>query len=96
MWKSGYLDYSETPNVLPRDLKGENFAIGTERSKIIGNFLRKDVENSDDHGSPKCRDFVDKDMWICWSYSFRQKTTNHSAECNPKVFGNWRVQHLKL
>ena len=41
VWNSGRLDYSELPNILPREEKGENFAKGTEKCKILGNLTDK-------------------------------------------------------
>ena len=97
---SGGLDYSELPNILHRDVKGEPFANGTEKCKILGKLSDKDVENSDDHGCPKIRDLVDpksdEETWICLSYPFVQKTTLHCAERKAKFLGNWAMQQLKL
>ena len=50
VWNSGRLDYSELSNILPRAEKGELFAKGTEKCKILGNLLVKGVENLEDHG----------------------------------------------
>ena len=33
LWNSGHSDYSEILNILPRDIKGENFARGTEKKQ---------------------------------------------------------------
>ena len=76
-WK---LNYSEFSNILHRAVKGEYFAKGTEKSKILGNLKNKEVENLEDHGCPKVRDLVDEEVWICSSYPFRHKTTIHCAE----------------
>ena len=60
MGNSGRLHYSELPNILPSDVKGENFGKGTKRCKILGNLLDKEVEKLDDHGCPKVQDLVDE------------------------------------
>ena len=60
MSNSGHLDYSELPNILPSDVKGGYFAKGTEKSKILGSWLGKEVENLGDHGSPEVQDLVDE------------------------------------
>ena len=56
------------------------------------------VETTEDHGCPKVQDLsvTDEELWICSSYSFRQKTLPHDEERKAKVFGNWTVQRLKL
>ena len=41
VWNSGYLGYSELPNILPREIKGEYFAKGTKNCKILGNLMDK-------------------------------------------------------
>ena len=38
VWNSGRLDYSKLLNILPRSVKGEYFAKGTEILKILGNL----------------------------------------------------------
>ena len=100
VWNSRSLDYSELANILPKDVKAECFAKGTEKCKIIGILLNKEVESFDDHGCPKTRDLVDhkadEQMWICSSYPFRHKATVHCAECKSKLLANWSMQHLKL
>ena len=50
---SGRLNYSELPNNVPSDVKGEHFAKETERCKILGSLMGKEVENLKDHGCPK-------------------------------------------
>ena len=74
-WNSGRLDYSELSNILSRAVKGEQFAKGTAKWKIIGNLLDKDVEDLEDHGCPKVQDLVDEEVWICSSYPFGHKIT---------------------
>ena len=59
MRNSGCLDYSEFPNILATDLKGEYFARGTENASFFLNFLDKEVEDLDDHGCPKINRIVD-------------------------------------
>ena len=93
MCNSGCLDYSENPNILPKDAEGEEFAEETEKCEIPGNLLDRDVEKLDDHGCPKIRDLVDEEMWIGSSYPIRHKTTYHCAECKAKLLGDWTVQH---
>ena len=90
------MDYSELSIILARAVKGENFAKGTEKCKILGNLLDKEVENLEDHGCPKVQDLVDEENWICSSYPFRHKTTLHCAERKPKLLGNWIMRHLML
>ena len=96
VWNRRRLDYSELSNILPRDVTGEYFEKGTEKCKILGNLLDRDVENLEDHGCPKVQDLVDEGNWICSSYPFRHKTTLHCAERDAKLFGNWTVQDLRL
>ena len=96
MWNSGRLDYNELSNIRPRVVKGEYFAKGTEKCKILGNLLDKQLENLEDHGCPKVEYLVDEEMWLCSSYPFRHKTTLHCAECTAKLFGIWIMHHLKL
>ena len=62
----GFLDYSEFPNFLPRDVKGEYFAKGTENCIILRSLMGKEEEKLEYHGSPKVQDLVDKERWICW------------------------------
>ena len=64
VWNSGCLDNSELPNILPRYVKGEYFAKGTEKCKILGSLLGKEVENLDDHGCPKIGDLGEADEEI--------------------------------
>ena len=96
VWNSGRRDYSELSSILPRAVKGEYFAKGTEKCKILGNLLGKEVENLEDHGCPTVQDLVDEEFWICSSYPFRHKTTLHCAEPKAKLFGNWMMRHLML
>ena len=81
---------------LSRAVKGEYFAKGTEKCKLLGNLLDKEVENLEVQGCPKVPDHVDEKVWNCSSYPFRHKTTFHCAERNAKLFGNWIMRHLIL
>ena len=36
---------SELANILPRSVKGEYFAKGTEKCKVLGNLLDNEVQN---------------------------------------------------
>ena len=90
------LDYSEPPNILHSNLKGENFPKGTEKCKILGNLMGEQVENSEDQGCPKVQDIVAEEMWICSRYPFRHKTTLHSAERKAKLFVNLTNHLCKL
>ena len=97
MQKSGRLDYSGLPNILPRDVKGECFAKGKEKCNILASLKDKEVENLEDHGSPDFQDLVGEEMWICSSYPLRHKTTTlHCVERKAKLFGNLTMHHLKL
>ena len=96
VWNSERLVYSELSNILPSAVKGEHLAKGTEKSKILGNILDKEVENLEDHGCRKVQDLVDEAMWLCSSYPFRHKTTLHCAECKAKMFASWIMHHLML
>ena len=96
VWNSRRLDYSELSNILPRAVKGEYFAKGTESGKNLGNLLDKEVEKLEDHGCSKIHDLVDDEIWICWSYPFRHKTTLHCAKRKAKLFGNLIMRHLML
>ena len=96
VWNSGRLDYSELPNFVPSDVKGEYFAKRTEKYKILGCFLAKDVDNLANHGCPKVQDLLDEQMLICSRDPFRQKITLHCANCTAERLGNWIMQHLKL
>ena len=58
--------------------------------------MDRDVENLDEYGCPKVQDLVDEEMWICSRYPFRHKTTIHGTECKENLFGNWRINRLKL
>ena len=93
---SGRLDYSELLINLHRTVKDEYFAKGTEKCKIRGNFLDKEVETLENHGCARVQDIVDEEMWICSRYPFRHKTTLHCAERTAKMFGNWILRHLLL
>ena len=88
------LDYSELSNILSY-VRGECLANTTEKSKILGSLMDKEVASLDDHACPKIRDLVDGN-WICASYPIRHKTTLHSVERKAKLLGNWTMQHLKF
>ena len=98
VWNSGHLDYSEIPNILTSDVKGEFFAKRIENCKILGSLMDKNVKNMDDHSCSKFQEPVetDKRKWICPSYPFRHKTTLHRAERKTKLFSGWTKQHLKF
>ena len=96
VWNSRRLDYIQLSNNLPRAVKGEYIAKGTEKCKILGNLLDKEVKNLEVHGCLKIQDLVDKEVWICSSYPFRHKTTLHCAERKAKLFGNWIITNLML
>ena len=96
VWNSRRLDYSELSNILPRAVKGEYFAKGTEKCEVIGNVMEREVENLEDHGCPNDQDLVDEESWICLSYPFRHKTTPQCAERKSNLFGNWILRLLKM
>ena len=60
MLNRGRLDYSELPNILPRDGEGEYFAKRVENCKIFASLTDEEVENLDNHGCPKVQDLVDE------------------------------------
>ena len=62
VWNSGSLDYSELSNIPSRAVKDEYFAKGTEKCKIFGSLLDKEVENLEDQGCPKIQDLVDEEI----------------------------------
>ena len=63
VWNSGCLDYSEFPNIRPRDMKGDCFAKVTQKCNFLGISLNKEVEKLDDHACPKFRELlILKDM----------------------------------
>ena len=100
VWNSGCLDHKELPNFLQKDIKAECVAEITEKVKFLGTLMHKEVENLDDHACPKVHDFTDSqadgEIWICWSYPFRHKTTLHCSQRMAKLLGQWTMQHLKL
>ena len=98
VWNSGSLDNNELQNVLPKDVKAEYFAKGTETCKFLSSLWDNEVENLDDHGCPKLQQLVesDKQILICSSYPFRHKTTLHCAERKANLFGEKTMQYLKL
>ena len=85
---------SELSIKLPRAVKGEYFAKGTEKCKIIGNLLDREMEKLEDQGCTKVQSLADEEVWVCSSYPFRHKTTFHCAESKANMFGNWIMRHL--
>ena len=59
VWSSGYLEYSELPNIFSEIVKVNCFAERTEKSRIVDNLLHNEVEEVDDHGCHKIRDLVE-------------------------------------
>ena len=59
---SGRLYYSELPNILASDVKGEYIAKEQKQSETLGSLLGKELENMDDHGCPKVQDIVDEEF----------------------------------
>ena len=53
VWNNGRLDYSELPNNLPSDVKGEYFPKETEKFKSLGSLMGKEVENLESHGKTR-------------------------------------------
>ena len=96
VWNSETLDYSELSNIILRAVKGEYFAKGTEKSKILGNLLNKEMENLEDHGCIKVQDLVDKEKWFppVTHSNTRPHFTVRSAR--QRFFGVWILQHIKL
>ena len=96
-WSSGKLDYDKL-SVVSYDIRvmnAEVFAKGLEQCRVLTNILGRNVENLDNYGCPKIKDFVKTDSsWICSSYPFRHKTRLHCAEKKAKVYGDWAMQHL--
>ena len=62
VWNIGHLDYSELSIIFPRAVKGEYFTKGTEKCKILGNLLDKEVKNLEDHDGPKVQDLVHEEI----------------------------------
>ena len=89
MWNQERLNYSDLRDFFPKNVKGEYFAESTEKCKIIGIYLNKEVENLEDYGCPKVRELADpeadEENRICSSYPFRQKITFYSAKLKTKV-----------
>ena len=96
VWNSGRLNYSEVPNTLPSDVKGEYFGKGSKNCRILGSLMGKEVENLGNNSCPKVQDLVDEEVWICSSYRFRLQTILHCAERKAKLFCFWIMQRLKL
>ena len=63
-WNCGPVNYSELPNIIPSDLRGDCYA---EERKILGKLMGKEAENLEDHGCPKDKDLGAEEMWICSS-----------------------------
>ena len=96
-WGCGKLDYEKLFTVF-YDIKvmnAEVFAEGLEKCRLLTRLLGQNVENLNDYGCPKFQDLVKTgSSWIFSSYLFRHKTRLHCAERNPKVYGEWAMQHL--
>ena len=88
VWNRGRLDYKEHSNIVPREIKTDFSAKGTEKCQLLASSLDMEVENLDNYGCHKVQDLVDEEMWISSSYPFRPKTTRHGVECKAKLFGN--------
>ena len=58
--------------------------------------MGKELENLEDHDTPKVQDLAYEEKLIFSSFPFRQKTTVHCAGRIAKLFGNWIVHLLKL
>ena len=89
MWNSGRLNYSELPDILPSDVNGEYFAVGTEKGKVLGSLMGKEVENLEDHGCPKVQDLVDEKIgFVRVTHSdTRPQFTVQSARRNCLITG---------
>ena len=100
VWNSGCLVYSELSNILPGDVECEYFATKRKKSEFPGKLMEKECENLYDHGCHKIHELVDpyaeKEVWICSSYPFGDKTTPHCVERKFKLLGNWTMEHLNL
>ena len=90
------LDYTEPSNILPKAVKGENFAKGTAKCNVLDILLDKGTEILEDHGSLRFPDVVDEGSWIYSSNPFRHKTTLHCAERKAALFGMWIIRHPSL
>ena len=73
--------------------EGDYFAEGTEKCKILGNSMDRELENMEDHGCYKIHYLVDEEISICSSYPMRHKTTLHCSERKANVFRNWIMRH---
>ena len=83
VWNSGRLHYGELPNIFPSDVTGDYFANATEKCKILGSLMGKELENLEDHGCPKFRDLVDERRNVDL---FRHETSLHCAERKANFF----------
>ena len=81
MWNIGRLDYGELSNISAKDVKGENFAKRTEKCKILGIFLDKELGNLEDHGCPKVEVLVDKKLGLL---EVPYQTQDHTSLCRAK------------
>ena len=70
------------------------FFKGTEKRKVLGILLDKEVEKLEDHGCPKVQYLVDEELWICSIHPFRLKTTFHCAKRETYLIGNWIMKFL--
>ena len=43
VWNSGCSDHIVLPNILPKDVKADYFAKGTEKGQNLGNLMDKEV-----------------------------------------------------
>ena len=72
VWNSESSDYSGLPNDLPKDKKAEHLAKVTEKGKILGNLMDKEVLKLDDHCCPEVQEIIDpqagREMLTCSSY----------------------------
>ena len=65
------------------------FAKGTEKSRILGNLLDREVESLEDRGCPKIQDLSDAEIWICSNThsNTRPRFTLQSVKQNCLVTG---------
>ena len=70
-----------------------------KKTKILGFFLDKEVQNLDDHGCLKTRDpfnpKADEEKLICSSYPFKLETTLHCAEGKAELLSSRAMLTLK-
>ena len=90
------LDYNYLSDILLRGVKGEHFAKGLQKCKLLGNFLDEEVEKLEDNSCPKIQDLLDEEIWIRSSYIFRRKNKLHCAKRKAKLLRNGIMRHLML